>query len=92
MIASFRHKGLRRFFESGDTRGIDAEQAGRIRTILTVLDAAETLDELMLPTYRLHDLAGDLKGFKSVTVRANWRIIFRYADGEARDVDLVDYH
>ena len=92
MIVSFRHKGLKRFFETRDARGINAEYAARVRTILTVLDTARGLEQLTLPTYRLHELAGDLRGFYAVTVRANWRIIFRYHDGDAFDVDLVDYH
>ncbi len=92
MIVSFRHKGLRRVFESGDTRGISAEHAARIQAILTALNAATTLDGMDLPSYRLHELSGNLRGFHAVTVRANWRVIFRYSNGDASDVDLVDYH
>jgi proteic killer suppression protein len=57
-----------------------------------LLDAAESVIDLDLPTFRLHPLKGDLKGFWSITVRANWRIIFRFEDSGALDVDLVDYH
>ena len=57
-----------------------------------MLQAAETIEALRLPTFRLHELKGDRKGYWAVTVRANWRIIFRFEDGKARDVDLVDYH
>ena len=64
----------------------------RIRDILTALEAAETLEALNLPSFRLHALKGELKGFWAVTVRANWRIIFRFANGKASDVDFVDYH
>jgi proteic killer suppression protein len=64
----------------------------RIRDILTALEAAESLDGLNRPSFRLHALKGQLKGFWAVTVRANWRIIFRFANGKASDVDLVDYH
>jgi toxin HigB-1 len=60
--------------------------------MLTVLDSATTLQALDLPRYRLHPLKGDLKGFWSVTVRANWRIIFRFDGEDAFDVELTDYH
>jgi proteic killer suppression protein len=92
MIESFRHKGLRRFFESGDTRGINAEHAERIAVILTLLQDSRTIDGVNVPLLRLHALSGRLHGFWSVTVRANWRIIFRFDDGKAHDIDLVDYH
>jgi proteic killer suppression protein len=59
---------------------------------LATLNAAETIEAMRLPTYGLHLLKGDLKGFWAVTVRANWRVIFRFEDGKASDVDLVDYH
>ncbi|MEA2840980.1 MAG: toxin HigB [Methylobacteriaceae bacterium] len=64
----------------------------RIRTILAALDAAEAAEEMNRPSFRLHALKGDLQGFWAVTVRANWRIIFRFAKGHALDVDLLDYH
>ena len=92
MIESFRHKGLKRLFEDDDHRGVNAEHAGKIENILGLLDAAQTLEELNLPTFRLHPLTGKLKGLWSVTVRANWRIVFRFEDGCVHDVDLVDYH
>ena len=63
-----------------------------IRTILSFLDAAGTIDDMNQPTFRLHSLKGDLKGFWAVSVRANWRIIFRFEHGKAFDVDFVDYH
>jgi toxin HigB-1 len=92
MIESFKHKGLRQLFEEDNARGVNAEHLRKIRQILAVLDVAETIDALDLPTFHLHPLQGDLKGFWAVTVRANWRIVFRFEDGAARDVDLVDYH
>jgi proteic killer suppression protein len=92
MIGSFKHKGLRQLFEDDNARGVYAEHVRKIRQILAVLDAAGTIDALQLPTFRLHPLKGDLKGFWAVTVRANWRIIFRFEGGKAFDVDLVDYH
>ncbi len=92
MIRSIRHKGLKRLYEDDDRRGIAAEHAERLRDILARLDASTTLADIDLPGFRLHPLKGELKGFWAVTVRANWRVIFRFAEGEALDVDYVDYH
>ncbi len=92
MIESFRHKGLRRLFEDDNPRGVNPDHVRKIKQILAVLYAAQTIEALDLPTFGLHPLKGDLKGFWAVTVRSNWRIIFRFADGRASDVDLVDYH
>lgn len=64
----------------------------RIRRLLAAIDGARRIEELSLQTYRLHALKGDLRGFWSITVRANWRIIFRFEDGSAFDLDFVDYH
>jgi toxin HigB-1 len=76
MIESFKHKGLRQLFEDDSARGINAEHLRKIRQILGVLHAAETIEALRLPTFGLHPLKGDLKGWWAVTVRANWRIVF----------------
>ncbi len=92
MIRGFRHKGLQQLFEEDNARGVNAEHVRKIKQILALLDAATTLSGLDIQTYRLHPLKGDLKGFWSITVRANWRIIFRFEDGNVSDVDLVDYH
>jgi proteic killer suppression protein len=92
MIESFRHKGLRRFYEDDDRRLLPPDMVERIREILTALDAAATLQELGRPSFRLHALKGQLRGFWAVSVRANWRIIFRFANGKAFDVNFVDYH
>jgi toxin HigB-1 len=92
VIASIRHKGLRRFFEDDDARGLPADMVERIRRILSFLDAADGIEDMDQPTLRLHPLKGDLKGRWAVTVRANWRIVFRFADGKATDVDFLDYH
>ncbi|HWX42923.1 MAG TPA: type II toxin-antitoxin system RelE/ParE family toxin [Blastocatellia bacterium] len=92
MIASFRHKGLKRLYEKGDRSGLRPDLVGKIRQILTALEAAEAPAELDLPTFRLHALAGNRKGTFSVTVRANWRITFRFRQGTAYEVDLEDYH
>lgn len=92
MIRSIRHKALRRLFEDDDPRGVDAEHVEKLRDILARLDAARVIADMDLPGFRLHLLHGDLTGYWAVTVRANWRVIFRFADGEAIDVDYVDYH
>ena len=92
MIESFKHKGLRQLFEDDNARGVSAEHVRKIKQILATLQAAEAIEALRLPTFGLHPLKGELKGFWAVTVRANWRIIFRFENGKASDVDLVDYH
>jgi len=89
---SIKHRGLKRPFERDDRSGIRPDLADTVQEILTVLDDAATPQELNLPGYRLHPLKGDLKGFWSVTVRANWRIIFRFEGTDACDVELIDYH
>jgi len=92
MIASFKHRGLRRFFEDDDRSKLPPEMVERIRSILSLIEAASRIEDMEQPSLRLHPLKGDLKGLWAVTVRANWRIVFRFADGEANDVDFVDYH
>ncbi len=92
MIKSFKHRGLKRLYERADRSGIRPDLVETLERILTVLDAATTPKALDLPRYRLHPLKGDLKGLWSVTVRANWRIIFRFEAGDAFDVELIDYH
>ncbi len=92
MIVSFKHKGLRRYFETGDRRGLNSDHVEKISLILLVLQSANEIDVMRLPSFRLHQFSGDLSGFWSVTVHANWRIVCRFAGGEAFDVDLADYH
>lgn len=92
MIRSIKHKGLRRLFEDDDMRGVIADHAEKLRDILARLNAVSTVADMDFPGLRLHPLKGVLKGFWAVTVRANWRVIFRFADGDAIDVDYVDYH
>lgn len=83
---------MKRFAEAGDRALLRPDLVARIETILSALDTAPRIETMNHPSLRLHALKGDLKGFWSVTVRANWRIVFRFADGDAFDVDLVDYH
>jgi proteic killer suppression protein len=93
MIKSFRNKKLKRFFDRGDAAALPADQVEKISDILAVLDtAAEPSEVGLFPGWRLHPLKGDLKGFWSVTITGNWRLIFRFEDGDAVDLDLVDYH
>jgi toxin HigB-1 len=92
VIRTIRHKGLKRLFEQDDRSGVHAEHVGKLRDILATLHAAPTVGHMDLPAYRLHPLKGRMKGFWAVTVRANWRVIFRFAEGHAEDVDYVDYH
>ena len=82
MIQSFLHKGLRKLFEDGNRSGVRGDQIGRIENVLSILAVAEKLKDLDLPSLRLHALKGNLKGFHAVTVRANWRIVFRFEDGD----------
>lgn len=92
VIVSFRHKGLKRLFEKDDAAGIRPDLLDKVRTILVQLDEAAVIEDMRLTSFHLHALKGDRKGFWSVTVRANWRIIFRFNDGNAGDVELIDYH
>lgn len=92
MITGFKHKGLKRLYERGERQGISASMLARVEDILSILDAAEGLDELDIPGYRLHPLIGNFKGFWSIRVTGNWRIVFRFEQGEAFDIDLIDYH
>ncbi|MYH62970.1 MAG: Killer protein [Caldilineaceae bacterium SB0675_bin_29] len=92
MIQTFRHRGLRLLYARGDSSRVRADQAQRIALALADLDSASKPSDLDLPGYRLHPLKGNLRGYWSISVSANWRIIFRFEDGDAYDVDLVDYH
>jgi proteic killer suppression protein len=93
VIRSFRHRGLRRLFEADDRRGVRADQVSRIRRALALLDAAGKIEDVdQLPGMRLHRLKGELAAFWSISISGNWRITFRFENGEAKDVDLVDYH
>lgn len=92
MIRSFKHRGLKRLYERDDRSGIRPDLFANVEDVLARLDEAETPQALTLPGYRLHRLKGELQGFWSVTVRANWRIIFRFEGVDAFDVELTDYH
>ncbi|HEY6292917.1 MAG TPA: type II toxin-antitoxin system RelE/ParE family toxin [Terriglobia bacterium] len=92
MIRSFKHRGLKRLYERGDRSGIRPDLLDAVEDILARLDEANAPQELNLPGYRLHPLKGGWQGSWSVTVRANWRIIFSFQGADAFDVELIDYH
>jgi proteic killer suppression protein len=92
-VASFKHKALKRFYETGSKRGLDADITDKLTNMLAALDAAHDVEDAGLwPGWKLHQLTGDLDGLWSMTVTGNRRLIFSFEDGEARDIDLVDYH
>lgn len=92
MIATFKHRGLERFFKKGDHRGIIAKSEVRIERMLDRLDAAVKPEDMNIPGYKFHKLTGDRKGAYAVTVTGNWRITFQFDGEDAIDVDLEDYH
>jgi toxin HigB-1 len=92
VIRSFKHRGLKRLYQRGDPSGIRPDLLEIIEDILARLDLAKIPQALNLPGYWLHALKGELRGFWSVTVRANWRIIFRFEENDVFDVELIDYH
>lgn len=92
MILSFAHKGLERFYLTGSAAGIQAKHADKLRLILAVLDAAKAIEGLRLPGLNLHRLRGDRKDIWTVTVQANWRVTFRFINGNAEIVNYEDYH
>lgn len=92
MIKSFKHQGLKRFFEDDDHRRFPRDMLDRISLILARLDRATTVKAMDVHSYHLHELKGDRKGTWSVTVRANWRMTFGFEDGHAYHVNFEDYH
>lgn len=92
MIKSFDHKGLKKFFTTGSTKGIQAIHANRLYDLLTALNAMTQIEDLSAPSFRLHKLKGDKKEFWSITVQANWRITFKFENGDVYVVDYLDYH
>jgi len=92
MIQSFRHKGLRKFFESGSSAGINPHHAKRLRMLLVALDTAQSIEDVSVPGFRLHPLKGTEHGRWSVWVNGNWRLTFEFQDGYADALDYEDYH
>jgi len=92
MIRSFRHKGLEAFFRTGGKTGIRPDHASKLRKRLFALDLAKSAADMNAPGWRLHPLTGKYKGYWSVAVNGNWRMIFRFAGADAELVDYLDYH
>ncbi len=92
MIKSFKHKGLKIFFETGSTKGIKQDHKQKLRIRLAALDTATCVEDVDLPGYRLHPLKGNKKGLWAIDVSKNWRVVFRFKDGNAYIVDYEDYH
>jgi proteic killer suppression protein len=92
MIKNWQHKGLKQFYETGTTKGIQVAHAKRLTIILQRLDAAIKPDDLNLPGMRFHHLKGKQKGFFSVSVSGNWRVIYKFNQSNAILVDYLDYH
>ena len=91
-IISFKGKGLKKFFESGTKSGIPPKLSSKNSLILDRLDAAQQAKDMNFPGSNFHSLKGNYKNFYSVHVNGNWTVIFRFDNGEAKDVELIDYH
>lgn len=92
MIGNIRHKGLAALYYDDQTKGVKQSLVKRLRYILALLATAFTVEDMNLPALKLHKLKGDLAGFYAVSVSGNWRVIFRFEEGQATDIDLIDYH
>lgn len=92
MIKSFRHKGLRKYFESGSAAGIQPHHAKRLRMQLAALDTAQCIEDIDIPGFRLHPLKGTDEGRWSIWVNGNWRLTFEFQSGDAYVLDYEDYH
>lgn len=92
MIKSWKHKGLKKFFDTGSKSGIVAIYEKRLKGILQRLNAASEAEDMNTPSMKFHRLVGNLDGYYAVTVNKNWRVIFGFDGIDAIDVDYVDYH
>lgn len=92
MILSFKHKGLQDFFETGSTAGIQAKHATKLQLQLQALHRAESIEAMNVPGWNLHKLQGQLAEHWSVKVNANWRLTFKFENGDAEIVNYQDYH
>ena len=92
MIKSFRHKGLKKLYETGSQAGVQANHVIRLRMQLVALDTAQTIEDMDVPGFKLHPLKGKFKGRWSVWVSGNWRITFEFQEGNAFILDYEDYH
>ncbi len=92
MIVSIRHKGLQLLWMKNNASKLRPDQVKKIRNILTLLNSSSKVEDMDYPGASLHPLKGELKGFWSVTVTGNYRIIFQFINGDAYLLDYVDYH
>ena len=92
MIKSFRHKGLKRLYDTGSASGVRVAHVSRLRMQLAALDTARVIEDMDIPGYRLHPLKGELAGRWAVSVSGNWRMTFEFRDGNAYVLDYEDYH
>jgi proteic killer suppression protein len=92
MIARIKHKGLKLLWNKNDASKLRQDQVGKLRNILTLLNAAAKVEDMGYPGANLHPLKGELKGFWSITVTGNYRIIFHFENGDAHLVDYLEYH
>ena len=92
MIASFRHKGLESLYEQNSNRGVQAVHAPKLRRILSPLDVAQVPTDVDVPGFRMHPLTGKLSDHWSTWVNGNWRVTFRFIDGDVELVDYLDHH
>jgi toxin HigB-1 len=92
MIMSFRHKGLRKLFETGNASGVLAAHKIRLRMQLAALNTAMNIDDMDIPSFKLHPLKGEMKGRWAISVNGNWRLTFEFKDGNVFILDYEDYH
>jgi proteic killer suppression protein len=92
MIVSFKHKGLRKLFETGSAAGVQAVHARRLTMQLAALHTAQTVEDMDIPGFRLHPLKGELAPRWSISVSGNWRVTFEFSGGNVYVVDYEDYH
>ncbi|MES1950662.1 plasmid maintenance system killer protein [Salinisphaera sp. S4-8] len=92
MIKSFRHKGLKRYYETGSKAGIQPDHAKRLRMQLAALDTAQTVNDMDIPGFKLHSLSGDSVDRWSIWVSGNWRLTFEFREGHAYVLNYEDYH
>lgn len=92
MIKSFKHKGLEKFYLTGSVKGIQSDHIKKITLILTRLNQIDIISDMDVPSFKLHPLKGDLKNHWSVRVNGNWRITFKFEDGDVYVIDYQDYH
>lgn len=92
MIKSFKHKGLEKFYNTGSTKGIQAQHSNKLRMQLAALDTAQEIEDMDIPGYRLHQLKGDRQNIWSIKINANWRLTFEFTDGNVYILNYEDYH